>query len=116
MRTYVHSTHARTPTAAEIQADLQGRATSQHTTKYVRAVRTPTHANARAHARAHTQTHTHTQERRAEGRVPVQVGPTTEAYCPAEHATVDEPDHPLVEQVKVQSLPLLTDDEEQELV
>ena len=43
-------------------------------------------------------------------------GVTVAAKEPAVHATVDEPDHPVVEQVKVQSLPLLTDDAEQELV
>ena len=87
----------------------------------MRILPTCTHQHTRTDAHTRKCTYPHTQnkqkkKRRKEGLVPVQVGPTTEAYCPAEHATVDEPDHPLVEQVKVQSLPLLTDDEEQELV
>ena len=46
----------------------------------------------------------------------MQVGSVTLAKEPAVHATVDEPEYPVVEQVKVQSLPLLTDDAEQSVV
>lgn len=45
-----------------------------------------------------------------------QVGMVVAANVPCVHNTVDVPDHPLVEQVKVQLLPLTTGDAEQSLV
>ena len=46
----------------------------------------------------------------------MQVGAVGAAKEPAVHKTVDEPDQPAAEQVKVQLLPLATSDPEQELV
>ena len=87
----------------------------------MRILPTCTHQHTRTDAHTRNCTYPHTQnkqkkKRRKEGLVPVQVGVVTVAKEPAVHNTVDVPDHPLVEQVNVQLLPLSTDDAEQELV